>query len=60
MTFCDGGDAAGEGDANAVVVVVAAAAVDVAVVAAVVVDRRRIDLSTVDELRQLQQLQTAG
>ena len=62
LTFCDGADAAGVGDANAVVVVVAAV-VDVVVVAAavaVVVDRLRIDLSAVGELRQLQQLQTVG
>ena len=63
LTFCDGADAAGVGDANAVVVVVVVAVVDVVVAAAavaVVVDKRRIDLSAVGELRQLQQLQTAG
>jgi hypothetical protein len=59
LTFCDGADAAGVGDANAVVV---AAVADVVVVAdaAVAVDRQRIGLSTVGEQRQLQQLLTAG
>jgi len=60
LTFCDGADAAGVGDANAVVVAAVADVVVVVAAAAVAVDRQRIGLSTVGEQRQLQQLLTAG